>query len=75
MSGMDMMVNALLKATGVNPQEIMAQAQQVLMFAKMKVDEFDQRLQVMERMVQEIHAKTVQPEHVPEQVRQPGDAE
>lgn len=71
MSGMDMMVNALLKATGVNPQEIMAQVQQVLMFAKMKVDEFDQRLQVMERMVQEIHAKTVQPE----QVRQPGDAE
>lgn len=59
MSGMDMMVNALLKATGINPAEIMERAEQVLQFAKVKVDEFDTRLRAMEKQLAEIHAATV----------------
>lgn len=75
MSGMDMMVNALLKATGINPAEIMQRAEQVLVYAKNKVDELDTRLRVMEKQLAEIHAATVRQVHAPEAQQQPGESE
>lgn len=58
-SGMETLLNTVLKSMGFNPQEFIAGAAQFTANVQAQLADFDARLSAMEKMISEIHAATV----------------
>lgn len=56
MLGLDMLLATVIKALGLNPEEVQKQLSDFITFVRGKINEFDCRLAQMEQQQKEIHA-------------------